>query len=306
MQWTRKISLRRKLTLVIMINTIAALCAAGAAFAEYGAQRFKQVGLQDLNALANILGTNCTAPLVFKDPNSAREILQALTIKPHIVAAAIYDRDGKPFAVYKANSLRDPGFPPPLNDGTSRFTSERALIYQPIFFDGERVGTVFLMGDRGEERQLLLRYFYFFGLIIVVVSLGAYVMADRLQSLISSPILELAWTTKMVTSSRDYSIRAGKRSEDEVGVLIDGFNEMLGEIQKRDTELRVASEGLERRVDERTLELEQEVADRQRAQEVLRESEGRLRLILESTAEAIFGTDQQGRCTFCNPATLRF
>jgi nitrogen fixation/metabolism regulation signal transduction histidine kinase len=69
-------------------------------------------------------------------------------------------------------------------------------------------------------------------------------MAGRLQRPISNPILELAWTTKMVTGSRDYAIRAQKNSEDEVGVLIDGFNEMLGQIQIRDTELRHASEDL--------------------------------------------------------------
>jgi PAS domain S-box-containing protein len=80
---------------------------------------------------------------------------------------------------------------------------------------------------------------------------------------------------------------------------------MLDLIQSRDTELRLAHDGLERRVDERTLELEQEVADRQRAQEALHESEGRIRLLLDSTAEAIFGTDSDGRCTFCNPAALR-
>ena len=74
MQWTRKLSLRRKITCVIMINTFAALCAAGIAFAEYGVYRFKELRLEDLNALANILGTNSTAPLAFKDPNSARDI----------------------------------------------------------------------------------------------------------------------------------------------------------------------------------------------------------------------------------------
>jgi two-component system sensor histidine kinase/response regulator len=305
MQLSRKLSLRRKITLVIMINTVVALCAAGVAFAEYGVRRFKQVGMQDLTALARILGTNCTAPLIFRDPKSAQEILQALAVKPHIIAAAVYDHDNKPFAIYTEYASGEPGFPPSLQDQTSRFTSTRALIYQPIVFDGERLGTVLLEGDRGEDHELLLRYLYFFALIIVVVSLGAYVMAGRLQHPISNPILELAWTTKMVTSSRDYSIRAGKYSDDEVGVLIDGFNEMLGEIQNRDTELRQAREELERRVDERTLELEQEVADRQRAQEALRESEGRIRLLLDSTAEAIFGIDRDGKFSFCNPATLR-
>jgi two-component system, sensor histidine kinase and response regulator len=305
MQWTRKLSLRRKLMLVIMINTFVALCAAGTGFAEYGVYRFKELRLEDLNALANILGTNSTAPLAFKDPNSALDILRALAAKPHILSAVIYDRDDKPFAAYHRGASMDKYSAPLVESDSSRFTSKRVLIFQAINFQGEKVGTVFLEGDTVEYKQLLVGYLFFFGLIVAVVSLGAYAMAGRLQRPISNPILELAWTTKMVTSTRDYAIRAGKHSEDEVGVLIDGFNEMLGQIQNRDAELRHAREDLERRVDERTAELEQEVADRQRAQEALHESEGRIRLLLDSTAEAIYGIDREGRCTFCNPATIR-
>src|SRR5262249_17800723 len=80
---------------------------------------------------------------------------------------------------------------------------------------------------------------------------------------------------------------------------------MLEQIQKRDAELRHAGEDLERRVDERTIELEQEIADRQRAQEALHESEGRIRLLLDSTAESIVGVDRNGNVTFCNPAAIR-
>jgi PAS domain S-box-containing protein len=291
--------------LVIMINTFVALCAAGTGFAEYGVYRFKELRLEDLNALANILGTNSTAPLAFKDPNSAQDILRALAAKPHILSAVIYDRDGKPFAIYHRGASTNKYSPPPVESESSRFTSNRVLIFQAIIFQGEKVGTVFLEGDTVEYKQLLVGYLFFFALIVAVVSLGAYGMAGRLQRPISNPILELAWTTKMVTSTRDYSIRAGKHSEDEVGILIDGFNEMLGQIQIRDAELRHAREDLERRVDERTAELEQEVADRQRAQEALHESEGRIRLLLDSTAEAIYGIDREGKCTFCNPATIR-
>ena len=305
MQWTRKQSLRRKLMLAMMINTVAALCAAGIGFAEYGVYRFKELRIEDLNALANILGTNSTAPLAFKDPNSARDILQALAAKPHILAAVIYDRDAQPFAVYHRGASNDRYSVPSVESDSSRFTSNRVLIFQSIIFQDEKVGTVFLEGDTVEYKQLLVGYLLFFALIVVAVSLGAFAMAGRLQRPISNPILELAWTTKMVTSTKDYSIRAGRYSEDEVGILIDGFNEMLGQIQNRDTELRHASEDLERRVNERTVELEQEVADRERAQEALHESEKRIRLLLDSTAEAIFGIDRDGKCTFCNPATLR-
>jgi two-component system sensor histidine kinase/response regulator len=305
MRWSHKISLRRKITYVIMINTFAALCVAGIAFAEYGVYRFKKLQMQDLNALANVMGTNSTAALAFEDQKSARDVLHALVAKSHILAAAIYGPDGKPFAVYARGTSRKVYSPPPVENETSRFTSDRVLIFQEITLDREKVGTIFLEGDTVEYQQLLEGYLLFFGLIVVVVSLGAYPVAARLQRPISGPILQLAWTAKMVTGSRDYSIRAGKQSEDEVGVLIDGFNEMLAQIQIRDAELSRAREDLERRVQERTLELEQEVGDRQSAQEALRESEGRIRLLLDSTAEAIYGIDRDGQCTFCNPATLR-
>jgi PAS domain S-box-containing protein len=305
MEWSRKLSLRHKLTMVIMINTVVALCVTGLGFAEYGVYRFKELRLEDLNALANILGTNSTAPLAFKDPNSAQDILRALAVKSHILLAVIYDRDGRSFAVFHRGESTTEYIAPPVESESSRFTSNRVLIFQSINFQGERVGTVFLEGDTVEYKELLVGYLLFFALIIAAVSIGAFAMAGRLQRPISNPILELAWTTKMVTSSRDYSIRAGKHSEDEVGVLIDGFNEMLGQIQNRDTELRHAREDLERPVNERTTELEQEVGDRQRAQEALHDSEERIRLLLDSTAEAIFGIDRHGNFTFCNPATLR-
>ena len=224
-------SLRRKITYVIMINTFAALCAAGIAFAEYGVYRFKQMRIGDLNALANILGTNSTAPLEFKDPSAARDILTALAAKPHILTAVIYDRAGAPFAAYHPGISEGRYVPPKVGPDASQFTSNRVLVFQTITFDGEKVGSVFLEEDAVEYRELLEGYLLFFGMIVAAVSLGAFVMAARLQRPISNPILELAWTAKMVTSSRDYSIRARKRSEDEVGVLIDGFNQMLEQIQ---------------------------------------------------------------------------
>ena len=231
--------------------------------------------------------------------------MRALAAKPHILAAAIYDRDGQPFAVYRREDLPVGYTVPLVEPNSARFTSSRVLIFQSVEFQGEKIGTVFLEGDTVEYRQLLDGYLLFFALIVAAVSLGAFFMAGSLQRPISHPILGLAWTTKMVTGTRDYSIRAEKNSEDEVGVLIDGFNEMLQQIQQRDTELLSAREGLERSVDERTTELEQEIADRQRAQEALGVSEERTRLLLDSTAEAIVGINRKGNCTFCNPATLR-
>src|ERR1700692_1455228 len=114
MKWTRTLSLRRKLTLVIMINTVVALCAACIGFAEYGVYRFKELRLEDLNALANIVGTNSGAPLVLRDPTSEKSHIRALPAKPHILSAVIYDRDGKPFAEYHRGQLTQPYSAPPV------------------------------------------------------------------------------------------------------------------------------------------------------------------------------------------------
>ena len=132
MRWPRKLSLRHKITYVIMVNTFAALCVASIAFAEYGLHGFKIQRIQGLNAIANVLGTNSTAALAFKDPNSARDVLQALAVKPHILAACIYDSDGKPFAVYHRGTSKEISCPPPVENEASRFTSDRMLIFQKI------------------------------------------------------------------------------------------------------------------------------------------------------------------------------
>jgi len=305
MNWQRKLSLRRKITYVIMINTFAALCVASVAFAEYGVHRFKVQQLQDLNALAKVMGINSAAALTFKDPVAAKEVLQALAGKRQIMAACIFDPNGRSFAVYQREDGRPGDCPPPEHRDVARVTAQGIFIFQDIVWDGEKIGSVYLQGDAAEFQELLNGYLYYFAWIMVGVSIVAYFTALPLQRLISSPILDLAWTARMVTESRDYSIRAVKKSRDEVGALIDGFNDMLSQIQLRDAELNGARDDLEVRVNERTSELEQEIADRQFAQEALLESEGRIRLLLDSTAEAIFGINRSGDCTFCNPATLR-
>src|SRR5258705_425912 len=95
MQWSRKLPLRRKITYVIMINTVLALCVAGIGFAEFGVYRFKKLQMQNLNALAKVMGTTSTAALAFKDQKSAGEVLQALAAKPNILAIRVVDGRGK-------------------------------------------------------------------------------------------------------------------------------------------------------------------------------------------------------------------
>ncbi len=301
----RDLSIRRKLTLIVMTTTCTAILLACGAFFAFDIHTLRQSRMHDLETLSEVLGSNSTAALTFNDPAAAREVLQSLSAKEHIMAAGLYRTDGAIFATYVRDAERAPFvFPAPESSGT-RFEAKRLVVFHTILLDGHRLGTVFLASDLGEFDELLRLYSALFGLIVLSLSVGAFFLAARMQRAISDPILLLAQTTREVTTARDYSVRATRGANDEIGVLIDGFNGMLTEIQRRDRDLQQARDELELRVEQRTAELRQEISVRKEAEAALRESEQRTRLLLDSTAEAIYGLDLQAHCTFSNRAALR-
>jgi two-component system sensor histidine kinase/response regulator len=301
----RNLSIRRKLTLIIMITTCAAILLACAAFFTFDIHTLRQSRMHDLETLAVVLGSNSTAAVTFNDPAAAREVLQSLSAKEHIVAAALYRADGAIFATYVRDAARIPFVFPAPEASTSRFEAKLLVVFHAILLDGRPLGTVYLASDLREFDQLLRLYFALFGFIVLSLSAGAFFLAGRMQRAISDPILLLAQTTREVTTARDYSLRAPRAANDEIGVLIDGFNGMLTEIQRRDRALQLARDELELRVEQRTSELREEIAVRKDAEAALRESEQRTLLLLDSTAEGIYGLDLQGQCTFSNRAALR-
>src|SRR5207247_10459002 len=121
------------------------------------------------------------------------------------------------------------------------------------------------------------------GLVILAASLGAFLLSSLLRRVISEPILHLAQTAQVVSAENNYSIRATKRGEDELGFLIDGFNEMLKRIQERDTALQKAHDELEKRVFERTRELQQEIGERKLTEEALQRQLTRISLLNQIT-----------------------
>jgi len=305
MSFFDNLSIRRKLTLIIMITTCMALLLASILFLAFDLYSFRKSQVRNLETLAQVVGSNSTAALTFEDADSAREVLQSLAAQQHVQAAALYRADGSRFVTYtrgaKPSNLVFPAVEPPH----SRFEENQLVVFRIIVLDGRQIGTIFLAEDLQELRQLLRWYATLFVIIVLGLSAGAFLLAARMQKTVSDPILSLARTTNAVTSARDYSIRVPVGSNDELGTLSAGFNQMLAEIQRRDRELQQAQNELEDRVHARTAELRQEISVREQTESALRESEERTRLLLDSTAEAIFGVDPEGRCTFCNQATLR-
>lgn len=258
----RDLPIRRKLVAVMVATSfvVVALAVVGQAVMDSAVLRGQL--REQLRMAARIVGMNSEAALRFGDATAAHEALVALRHDPSIVAAALYTPDGRMLA-----SLADPAHRPlPRTAGASGWAPPRGTwqTTEEVWRDGELVGTVLVRADdRRFLQRLRLVAFVALGLLACAVVLSA-LLATRLQAVISQPIMALAAATRRISEHRDYRLRVERSGRDEVGELIDGFNGMLAEIERRDTDLRAANESLDRRVRERTADAD---AARQQAVE---------------------------------------
>ncbi len=268
---------------IIMIATTFALLLVSAGFVAYELITYPKAMMRDLTTLADIIGDRSTAALTYDRPDDAEETLAALEKKGHITAAAIYNPQGRLFAQYPKEPTQ-PGLIPSIPEPAgSRFEAEHMVLFHDIRYKGEVMGTLFLKSDLQEKRARFKQYANIIVLITVASLVGTYFLSSLLQRIISRPISHLAETARDVSQRKIFSIRATKTGNDELGQLIDGFNEMLGQIQERDGALRESNEQLERRVEARTQDLRNEIAERRRAEAGLQQQFARISLLNQIT-----------------------
>jgi PAS domain S-box-containing protein len=302
MRRLEQLSVRQKLTAIILLTSSVGILLACTVFAVYDAITFLRTLANDLRTVAEITGSNSTAALTFGDAASAREILSSLRAQKNIVDACIYTREGAVLAKYtRAGSKQVFSPPAPLSDSSS-IVSRHMILFRQIRLEGELVGTVYLDSDLNELYGRTLHFAGIIAAVILASLISAYLLASRLQRVISEPILELARTAFAVSVDRDYSLRAKKTSQDEIGFLFDRFNEMLAQIQQRESALRDAHDKLETRVNDRTRELQQEVAERTLAERELEKRTTFLNSLIESSPLAIVALDTDLMVQMCNPA----
>jgi signal transduction histidine kinase len=276
MRFLRDVSLKRKLMVIIMLTSSVALLLACAAFVIYERAQYRKDVVDDLTVKAEVIGSQSTASLKFKDPKAAIEILDKLKTEKRIVAACIYALDGTVLARYERPDVAGKFSPPAMAHSSYSFQSGCVELFREITVDGRDLGTIYLKSDLLELNTRLEQYAKIVAAVLLVSLSVAWLISFRLQRLVSQPILHLAKTTREVSADENYSLRAVKHGDDEMGELIDGFNEMLAQIQARDLELERARQHLEQRVRERTAELQQEVAERTQAEQQLRTTAMRL------------------------------
>lgn len=251
----RDISIKRKLTIIIMASTLLTLFITGAAFVTYSVVAEKNAMVRDVAILSRVIGKNCTADLVFNDQRSASDTLESLNADSNIMSCVIYRNEGELFAGYFRKDVAKNEVPPsPAVEGF-RFGADNLVDFRRIYLDNKPVGMIRLQYDLSELHAAVGRIIEIVIAIMFAVTCVSYLLLSLFQKVISGPILSLADTTKKISQDRNYSIRAEKYGRDEIGLLIDGFNEMLEQIQDRDSKLAIYSEGLEEQVARRTIEL---------------------------------------------------
>jgi signal transduction histidine kinase/ActR/RegA family two-component response regulator len=232
---TPSTSIRRSLMRMIFLVSGVVLLVTSTGFCAYEALTFRQSSIQQLEILSRAIASNSTAALAFENADDAAGVLTAFKADPHIVAAALYDLQGKVFATYPAGLSPDKL---PARTGSGYMFSSSALTgFQPVVEGSKQLGVLFVESDLNAMYARLELY----GLILLLVAgiavLLAYLISRRLQYRLLQPILALADTAKAVAERHDYTVRAAPTGAYEFDLFTDTFNQMLTTIQESEGKL---------------------------------------------------------------------
>jgi PAS domain S-box-containing protein len=269
-------SIRQKVVLIILAVTVLA---SGSGFvvvilrdlADYRSETRQRGILQ-----AQLVGQSCIPALTFDDPAGAEQLLSSLSALPDFRLAALFDDENRLFTRYPAAEAPPP--PPGLASG-SQATMRGSLlqIQEPLVHRGRRLGTLVLSFSLEElERKTRFRVLSLAALLVVLVAV-AYVLAHQFQKLISVPILRLTAATEHLSAGGDLSLRLERQSQDEIGILYDRFNEMLGQLEARQEE-------------------------RDRVEEELTSARNNLRNVFDSLTSMLISIDREGHIAQWNSA----
>jgi len=254
-------SVRGKLMRVVLITTVIALCVAGTLMLSVDIKRYQQSWTQDLASEASILAVSLAPAVAFNDHDAAIRDLSALKVRPQVMAAALYSANGALYASFtRSGSLALPQRVPLPGMFTS---GERAEYSRPIERNGEHLGSIYLQA-RYDTLGRVEDYLLIFVLVTLLSMLVALLLSRRLQQAILQPLDDIAGIANAIVRRRDYSSRAKKTSEDEIGVVVDAFNNMLEEVQTRARALETSNRALS-----------DEIEVRKAAQEALRDADRR-------------------------------
>lgn len=286
-----KLSIRSKLSFIVLVTSGVLIGFMATYFIVDKAISYRKNTVEKIETLAKVIGINSTAALAFDDPGTAKEILTALSAEPHVVAACIFSNNGAVFATYNktGSTNEEKAAADNLTESITALTNQfaykpKSIVFglhnldlsNPILLNNKAIGHVAIRADLSGLNDRLILFFLMIAVASAILFLGAHATCSRLQRFITEPLSDMIDTMNIVSSERDYSQRVTCQAQDELGILINSFNDMLSQIQDRDRELEKHKEHLEEIVSKRTSELQQsndqlkkEIAERIHMQEEL-------------------------------------
>jgi len=256
----RDYPIKRKVIAIALVSTVIGLAIALSILLISDILTLRRNARDYASSLAQVVAVNSSAALAFRDPDTAHEILAGFSSVPDVAAASIYTLDGQVFARYESQaprhgpllqqlSLKEPSPSSAMDDSkkeqgrlTYAFHGDYLEVRQEIMANQKLLGVMDLMLDLSGLDQVIRRQVLLALLALLAAFAIAYLLAARLQHLISDPVMALAGRMREVSKSKDYSLRVPRTANDEIGTLMDGFNTMLEQIQHQDAELHVAKE----------------------------------------------------------------
>jgi C4-dicarboxylate-specific signal transduction histidine kinase len=242
----RHTPIRTKLRFVILGTCTVALLVACATLFAIQFYVFRKESRESLSSMAGMISRSIAPAVSFENTFRGEAILAGLTVKQDVVFAELVLPNDQVFADYKRGYKSFAGRPmarrvEAWNDGRYSIHAE------PVDLDGQQLGTLYVVADVGAEAARLINlYLAIFCGVLTLSVLVSLLVSSRLGRLVTAPLEKLAETVRTVAGSNDYSVRAEKDADDELGSFTDSFNEMIARIQSRDMALQHEIEERER------------------------------------------------------------
>ncbi len=235
----RNWSVGHKLLILMMAASTAALLLVCAVLMTYDVVTSKRATAEHLSTLVQIIADNSKAALSFGDQAAAGEVLATLKEEPHITAACIYDKQGKPFASYHPKGESNTSAPPLRSPGTY-FEADHLLQFLPMTLANDEIGTVYVESDTAEVKQRYRSYVGIVSVVMILSWLASLLVATRMRRTITDPLNELITVAQAISDSGDLEHRIDVDRKDELGALARSFNGMIGYLK----EMATVSEGI--------------------------------------------------------------
>ncbi|MGH8318833.1 MAG: response regulator [Steroidobacteraceae bacterium] len=244
----KNLPIRRKLMVMLLVTSGAVLALTCAAFIGYQYAGYRAAAQSSVQTLGQVIASNSTAAVAFDNAADETGVLAALQAEKRITGAAVYDANGALFAHYPADAAAGDFPAHPQRDGL-RFDAGMLIDYQPIRQGGNgQLGTLYLRWDLSSLHHEIGLYALIAAGMTAFAMLIAYVLGRSLQLQISRPVQTLGRAALAVSEKRDYTVRAPKFGNDELGALTDAFNHMLDQLAADIEERKAVGSRLQRQL----------------------------------------------------------